>query len=120
MRSVKSLMRCAGLGVATAHSSVTGIMASNLRRSRSVLSCTTDERTSANALIGSYETYDDELYGTKTFFSFSLLVKRPAETEAVRTAIGSLQAFEDALPYASKKQVREVEKLFQVSATFFG
>jgi hypothetical protein len=60
-----------------------------------------------NAQIGSYETYDDELFGTKTFFSLSLLAKRDAETDAVRSAIGSLQAFEDALPYRSQKKVRD-------------
>ncbi len=31
-----------------------------------------------NAQIGSYETYDDELYGVKTFFAFSLLLTRQA------------------------------------------
>ena len=60
-----------------------------------------------NAQIGSYETYDDELFGTKTFFSLSLLARRDAETDAVRGAIGSLQAFEDALPYRSHKKVRD-------------
>jgi hypothetical protein len=60
-----------------------------------------------NAQIGSYETYDDELYGTKTFFAASVLARRPADSEAVRGAIGSLQAFEDSLPYARKKKVRE-------------
>ena len=60
-----------------------------------------------NAQIGSYETYDDELYGAKTFFAFSLLARRPVDSEAVRTAIGSLQAFEDALPYKRHKKVRE-------------
>jgi hypothetical protein len=60
-----------------------------------------------NVQIGSYETYDDELYGTKTFFSFSLLARRPDDTEAVRTALGNFQAFEDALPYDQHKRVRD-------------
>jgi len=60
-----------------------------------------------NAQIGSYETYDDELYGAKTFFATSILIARPRETEAVRAALGSLQAFEDSLPYAHHKKVRE-------------
>ncbi|MDX2092141.1 MAG: hypothetical protein SFX73_30025 [Kofleriaceae bacterium] len=60
-----------------------------------------------NVQIGSYETYDDELYGTKTFFSFSLLARRPDDTAAVRAALGNFQAFEDALPYAPHKRVRE-------------
>ncbi len=60
-----------------------------------------------NVQVGSYETYDDELFGTKTFFSLSLLARRDAETKAVRDAIGSLQAFEDALPYRNHKKVRD-------------
>jgi hypothetical protein len=60
-----------------------------------------------NVQIGSYETYDDELYGTKTFFSLSLLARRPDDSEAVRAALGELQAFEDALPYQHAKRVRD-------------
>ncbi|MCA9675514.1 MAG: NUDIX hydrolase [Kofleriaceae bacterium] len=60
-----------------------------------------------NAQIGSYETYDDELYGAKTFFSTSILIRRPAESDALAAALASLQAFEDALPYAHHKKVRE-------------
>lgn len=60
-----------------------------------------------NAEIGSYESYDDELYGAKTFFSLSLLAVRPRETEELRAALGGLQAFEDSLPYRHHKRVRE-------------
>ncbi|MDQ3366704.1 MAG: NUDIX hydrolase [Myxococcota bacterium] len=60
-----------------------------------------------NVQIGSYESYDDELHGAKTFFSLSLLARRPAESTAVRAALGDLQAFEDALPYKHHKQVRD-------------
>jgi hypothetical protein len=60
-----------------------------------------------NAQIGSYETYDDELYGVKTFFAFSLLLTRPQETEALRQAMKGLQALEDSLPYQNHKKVRE-------------
>ncbi len=60
-----------------------------------------------NAQIGAYETYDDELYGTKAFFSCSLLVRRPEESDALVAALAGLQAFEDALPYAGHKRVRE-------------
>ena len=60
-----------------------------------------------NAQIGSYESYDDELYGAKTFLSLSLIARRPADTDAVRKAIGNLQAFEDTLPYARHKKVRD-------------
>ena len=60
-----------------------------------------------NAQIGSYETYDDELYGVKTFFAFSLLMTRQRETTALRQAMKGLQALEDSLPYKNHKKVRE-------------
>jgi len=60
-----------------------------------------------NVQIGSYETYDDELYGAKTFFALSVLARRPDDTQAVSAALGDLQAFEDALPYESHKRVRD-------------
>ena len=60
-----------------------------------------------NAEIGSYETYDDELYGVKTFFAFSLLLTRQQETQALRQAMKGLQALEDSLPYDHHKKVRE-------------
>lgn len=60
-----------------------------------------------NAQIGSYETYDDELYGVKTFFAFNLLSTRREETTALRQAMKGLQALEDSLPYDHHKKVRE-------------
>jgi Zincin-like metallopeptidase len=60
-----------------------------------------------NAQIGSYEVYDDELYGVKTFFSFSLLSTRRQETSALRQAMRGLQALEDSLPYENHKKIRE-------------
>src|SRR5690349_10597043 len=60
-----------------------------------------------NAQIGSYETYDDELYGVKTFFAFCLFQTRQAETTALRQAMKGLQALEDSLPYQNHKKVRE-------------
>jgi len=60
-----------------------------------------------NAQIGAYETYDDELYGVKTFFAFSLLLARQQETTALRQAMKGLQALEDSLPYQNHKKVRE-------------
>jgi hypothetical protein len=60
-----------------------------------------------NAQIGSYETYDDELYGVKSFFGFSLLSTRQQETTALRQAMKGLQALEDSLPYDQHKRVRE-------------
>ena len=60
-----------------------------------------------NAQIGSYETYDDELFGVKTFFAFSLLLTRQQETTALRQAMKGMQALEDSLPYDHHKRVRE-------------
>ncbi len=60
-----------------------------------------------NAEIGSYETYDDELYGVKTFFAFNVLATRTKETTALRQAMRGLQALEDSLPYEHHKKVRE-------------
>ena len=60
-----------------------------------------------NAQIGSYETYDDELYGVKTFFAVSLLATRQQETTALRQAMKGLQALEDSLPYDHHKKIRE-------------
>lgn len=60
-----------------------------------------------NAQIGSYETYDDEFYGVKTFFAFSLLLTRQQETTALRQAMKGLQALEDSLPYDHHKRIRE-------------
>ena len=60
-----------------------------------------------NAQIGSYETYDDELYGVKTFFAFSLLLTRQQETTALREAMKGLQSLEDSLPYDHHKKIRE-------------
>jgi hypothetical protein len=60
-----------------------------------------------NAQIGSYETYDDELYGVKTFFAFNVLGTRQQETTALRQAMKGLQTLEDSLPYEHHKKVRE-------------
>lgn len=60
-----------------------------------------------NAQIGAYETYDDELLGTRAFYSLSLLLAREEETAAIRGGMQGLQAIEDALPYDRHKRVRE-------------
>ena len=60
-----------------------------------------------NAQIGSYETYDDALYGVKTFYALNVLSTRREETERLRAAIKGLQALEDSLPYERHKRVRE-------------
>ena len=60
-----------------------------------------------NAQIGAYETYDDELLGTRAFYSLSLLATRREETAALRRGLQGLQAVEDALPYERRKRIRE-------------
>ena len=60
-----------------------------------------------NAQIGAYETYDDELLGTRAFYSFSLLATRNEEGAALRAAMNGIQALEDSLPTPSHKKVQE-------------
>jgi hypothetical protein len=60
-----------------------------------------------NAQIGAYETYDDELLGTRAFYGFSLLATRREETEALRRGMQGLQEIENALPYDRHKRIRE-------------
>lgn len=59
-----------------------------------------------NAQIGSYETYDDGLYGVKTFFSVSVLVKDPMMSSTVNTVKNWIQEMEDLLPYEPHKAVK--------------
>lgn len=59
-----------------------------------------------NAQIGSYETYDDALYGVKTFFSLSLLVRDRPRSEELQEALGDIQRVENALPYDHHREVR--------------
>ncbi|MBY0566483.1 MAG: hypothetical protein K2P70_04185 [Hyphomonadaceae bacterium] len=59
-----------------------------------------------NAQIGSYETYDDALYGVKSFFSLSLLVRDRARSDELQSALQDIQAVEDLLPYESDREVR--------------
>ena len=60
-----------------------------------------------NAQIGAYETYDDELLGTRAFYSLSLLAVRTEETAALRKALQGVQAVEDALPFDQHRRVVE-------------
>jgi hypothetical protein len=60
-----------------------------------------------NAQIGSYETYDDALFGTKAFMSMSLLKRDEQASKQVREAISNLQEVEDALPTPIHRRVRE-------------
>ncbi|WP_444993997.1 hypothetical protein [Aliikangiella sp. IMCC44359] len=59
-----------------------------------------------NAQIGSYETYDDALFSTKSSFSMSILIKDRKRSEELQQAIGGLQALENSLPYNNHKTVR--------------
>ncbi len=59
-----------------------------------------------NAQIGSYETYDDALYGVKAFYSLSLLVRDRERSDALADALTDIQSVEDALPYDRTKRVR--------------
>jgi len=59
-----------------------------------------------NAQIGAYEVYPDQLYGTKAFWSLSLLLRDPVASTELASATGDLQAFEDSLPYEHHKRVR--------------
>ena len=59
-----------------------------------------------NAQIGSYETYDDALYGVKTFFSLSLLARDRARSEELQSALEDIQEVENALPYEHHREVR--------------
>jgi hypothetical protein len=60
-----------------------------------------------NAQIGSYETYDDALFGVKAFPSLSLLVRDEAATAELAAGLAGIQAIEDALPYQPHRRVRE-------------
>jgi hypothetical protein len=60
-----------------------------------------------NAQIGSYETYDDALFGTKAFHGMSILLRDDAATAQLRKNLSGLQAIEDALPYEPHKRVRD-------------
>jgi hypothetical protein len=60
-----------------------------------------------NAQIGAYETYDDELTGTRAFYSLNVLARRPQETEALVRGLRGLQDVENALPYERRKRIRE-------------
>jgi hypothetical protein len=61
-----------------------------------------------NAQIGSYETYDDEIYGVKTYFGLNVLLRDQARSDALRDATRELQRFEDSLPYNEGKPHKPV------------
>jgi hypothetical protein len=59
-----------------------------------------------NAQIGAYETYDDALYGVKTFYSLSLLIRDIPRSRELAAGLTGLQSIEDSLPYTSDREVR--------------
>lgn len=59
-----------------------------------------------NAQIGAYETYDDPMYGVKSFFALSLLVRDTPRSNELRSALEDIQVVENALPYDHHRQVR--------------
>jgi hypothetical protein len=59
-----------------------------------------------NAQIGSYETYDDALYGVKAFYSLSLLARDRARSDELAAALTDIQEIENSLPYERTKRVR--------------
>jgi len=58
-----------------------------------------------NAQIGSYETYDDALYGIKTFFSLCIFVRDIERSAELSKALSGIQALEDSLPYQSNRKI---------------
>jgi hypothetical protein len=59
-----------------------------------------------NIQIGSYETYDDSLFGVKAFFSASVLARDEEHSRELDKAMAGVQAIEDSLPYENHKTVR--------------
>jgi hypothetical protein len=60
-----------------------------------------------NAQIGSYETYDDALYGVKSFFSLSVLARDDEKSRELESVIGGIQEIQDGLPQDSARKVAE-------------
>jgi len=59
-----------------------------------------------NALVGAYETYDDDLLSVKAAYAVSILVKSASGSAELESAISELQQFEDALPGGPYQRVR--------------
>jgi hypothetical protein len=58
-----------------------------------------------DVVFGAYESYDDDLFGTKTFFGLTLLRRDEPSTREVRERLHHLQAIEDALPIGRHRRV---------------
>lgn len=59
-----------------------------------------------NLQIGSYETYDDGLYGVKAFYGASILARDHDRSVRLESAMQHLQEIENSLPYEAHKRVR--------------
>ena len=60
-----------------------------------------------NAQIGAYETYDDELLGTRAFYALSLLAAQARNRRARAAACRACRRSRTALPYDRHKRIRE-------------
>lgn len=60
-----------------------------------------------NAQIGSYETYGDALYGVKSFFSLSVLVRDVDKSNELSAALGGLQDIQDSLPLGAGRKIQQ-------------
>jgi hypothetical protein len=60
-----------------------------------------------NAQIGSYEVYADALYGVKSFFSLSLLLRDTEKSNELSAALGGLQAIQDSLPVGAGRKIQQ-------------
>ena len=59
-----------------------------------------------DAVIGPYETYDDELFGVKGCFGMRILVRDEARSQSLLAGLAHLQSIEDALPIDRHKVAR--------------
>ena len=60
-----------------------------------------------NAQIGSYEVYDDTLYGVKSFFGFNVLVRDREKSRELADRLRDLQAIQDGLPFGAGRKVQQ-------------
>jgi len=60
-----------------------------------------------NAQIGSFETYGDALFGVKSFFSLSVLIRDANKSKELAAALSGLQAIQDSLPTSVKRRVQQ-------------
>jgi hypothetical protein len=59
-----------------------------------------------NAVIGPYESYEDNLFGAKGFFGLRIMLRDESRSQAQLAALIHLQSIEDALPIDRHKAAR--------------